>query len=128
MTLVTAPGARLTAVQLRERLGISAAAVSGAVRYLETVHLVRRLPHEGSRREVYEVADGTGWYTASLRATAAYDAIGALLPEGVAAATAIGAADVAGRLDETARFFAFVRSQLPALLEEWEAIREQPPG
>ncbi|HEY0375188.1 MAG TPA: MarR family transcriptional regulator [Amnibacterium sp.] len=128
MTLVTAPGARLTAVELRERLGISAAAVSGAVRYLETVHMVRRLPHERSRREVYEVADGTGWYTASLRATPVYDAIGALVPEGVAVATAAGAADVAARLDETARFFAFVRARLPVLLEEWEAIRQQPPG
>jgi hypothetical protein len=128
MTLVTAPGARLTAVELRERLGISAGAVSGAVRYLETVHMVRRLPHERSRREVYEVPDGAGWYTASLRATAVYDAIGALLPEGVAAATSSGAADVAHRLAETARFFAFVRERLPALLTEWEAVREHPPG
>jgi hypothetical protein len=43
-------------------------------------------------------------------------------------ATAAGAADVAARLDETARFFAFVRARLPVLLEEWEAIRQQPPG
>jgi hypothetical protein len=128
MTLVTAEGARLTAAELRERLGISAGAVSGAVRYLETVHMIRRLPHERSRREVYEVPDGAGWYTASLRATPVYDAIAALLPEGVAAATADGAVDVAARLEETARFFAFVRERLPMVLTEWEALREHPPG
>jgi hypothetical protein len=127
MTLVTAPNARLTTVELRDRLGISAGAVSGAVRYLETVHMVRRLPHEGSRREVYEVPEGAGWYTASLRATAVYDAIGGLLPEGIATATANGDAEIAARLDETARFFAFVRARLPALLEEWEAVRADPP-
>jgi DNA-binding transcriptional regulator GbsR (MarR family) len=124
MALIAAPGARATAEELRERLGVSAGAVSGAVRYLESVNMVRRLPHERSRREVYEVLEGNGWYTASLRATTVYDAIGELLPDGVAAAKRIGADDVADRLDEMGRFFAFLRARLPALLDEWQAIRD----
>ena len=124
MTLIAAPGARLTAEELRGRMGVSAGAVSGAVRYLEAVNMMRRLPHQGSRREVYEVLEGNGWYTASLRATVVYDAIGSLVPEGLAAAREAGADDVAARLDEMGRFFAFLRARLPALLEEWEAVRD----
>jgi hypothetical protein len=124
MTLIAAPGARLTAEELRGRLGVSAGAVSGAVRYLEGVNMVRRLPHERSRREVYEVLEGNGWYTASLRATAVYDAVGALVPDGVAAARQSGADDVADRLDEMGRFFAFLKARLPALLDEWKALRD----
>jgi DNA-binding transcriptional regulator GbsR (MarR family) len=124
MTLIAAPDARLTAGELRERLGVSAGAVSGAVRYLEVVNMVRRLPHQGSRREVYEVLEGNGWYTASLRASAVYDAIGELVPDGVSAARESGAEDVADRLDEMGRFFAFIRARLPALLDEWQAFRD----
>jgi DNA-binding transcriptional regulator GbsR (MarR family) len=124
MTLIAAPGARLTAEELRARLGVSAGAVSGAVRYLEAVNMVRRLPHERSRREVYEVLEGNGWYTASLRATAVYDAIGELLPDGVAAARRSGADDVADRLDEMGRFFTFLKARLPALLDEWQTLRD----
>jgi DNA-binding transcriptional regulator GbsR (MarR family) len=127
ITLTTAPDRGLTAGELRGRLGVSAAAVSGAVRYLELVGMVRRLPQQGSRREVYEVLEGNGWYTASLRATAVYDAIGLLVSDGVAAARETGAEDVARRLDEMGRFFAFIRARLPALLDEWETIRDAGP-
>ncbi|HEY8318123.1 MAG TPA: MarR family transcriptional regulator [Amnibacterium sp.] len=126
ITLTTAAEGGLTADALRGRLGVSAAAISGAIRYLEVVGMVRRLPHQRSRREVYEVLEGSGWYTASLRATAVYDAIGAIVPDGVAAAREAGAADVADRLDEMGRFFAFIRTRLPALIEEWEAVRDTP--
>ncbi len=68
--------------------------------------------------------EGSGWYTASLRATAVYDAIGAIVPDGVATAREVGAEDVAERLDEMGRFFAFIRARLPALIEEWEAVRD----
>ena len=128
ITLTTAPEGGLTAGALRGRLGVSAAAISGAIRYLEVVGMVRRLPQQGSRREVYEVLEGSGWYTASLRATAVYDAIGAIVPDGVAAAREAGAGDIAERLDEMGRFFAFIRARLPALIEEWEAVRDAPEG
>jgi hypothetical protein len=42
----------------------------------------------------------------------------------VAAATRSGATDVAERLDEMGRFFAFLKARLPALLDEWAALRD----
>ena len=57
--------------------------------------------------------EGSGWYTASLRATAVYDAIGAIVPDSIATGREVGAEDVAERLDEMGRFFAFIRAQLP---------------
>ncbi len=41
MALIAAPEGGYTASQLGERLGVSAAAVSGAVRYLQQLHFVQ---------------------------------------------------------------------------------------
>ena len=56
---------RLTAAELAERLQISAAAVSSAVRYL-TGDLVRREREPGSRRDRYVIHHDL-WYEAILR-------------------------------------------------------------
>ena len=47
MALMMSPDAALTAAELKDRLGISSGAVSGAVKYLETVGMVRRRAHRG---------------------------------------------------------------------------------
>ena len=44
MALVGSPDEGYTAAELAERLGVSAAAVSGAVRYLQSIHIIHRLP------------------------------------------------------------------------------------
>ncbi len=118
MSLMVAPKAALTAGELRERLGVSAAAVSGAVGYLERVGMVRRLAHSGSRKELYELPEHD-WYTATLRSMPVYDAIVGLLPETIAAARAADAEGVAERLAEMHDFFEFLRARLPQLLIEW---------
>ena len=43
MALVGSPDEGYSAAELGERLGVSAAAVSGAVRYLQTIRIVRRM-------------------------------------------------------------------------------------
>ncbi len=53
----------LTSAELSERLRISPAAVSGAVRYLARQHMVSREREPGSRRERYRV-HGDQWYEA----------------------------------------------------------------
>ncbi len=53
----------LTSAELSERLTISPAAVSGAVRYLARQHMVSREREPGSRRERYRV-HGDQWYEA----------------------------------------------------------------
>ncbi|MGB8385892.1 MAG: MarR family transcriptional regulator [Dermatophilaceae bacterium] len=62
LALLTATDdARLTASELGEALHASPAAISGAVRYLEQVNLVRRTRHRGSRRDHF-VLEGDIWY------------------------------------------------------------------
>ncbi|HXW84375.1 MAG TPA: MarR family transcriptional regulator, partial [Candidatus Binataceae bacterium] len=58
--LVTDSG-RLTAAELAERLRISAAAVSGSVRYLMQVNLASREREPGSRRDFYRVHANVWW-------------------------------------------------------------------
>lgn len=53
----------LTSAELGERLRISPAAVSGAVRYLAQQHMVSREREPGSRRERYRVHSNQ-WYEA----------------------------------------------------------------
>lgn len=54
MALVAAPDGGYTAAQIGERLGVSAAAVSGAVRYLQQLHFIQRRARPGERRDHYE--------------------------------------------------------------------------
>ncbi|WP_022882415.1 GbsR/MarR family transcriptional regulator [Gryllotalpicola ginsengisoli] len=122
MALMVSTDGALTAAELRERLGVSAAAVSGAVTYLESLGMLRRLPHAGTRRDRYELP-AEAWYTASLRSTPVYDAIRALLPDAIAAARSESADAAAERLAEMQEFFEFLRARMPQLLEEWRARR-----
>ncbi|MCL2514436.1 MAG: MarR family transcriptional regulator [Microbacteriaceae bacterium] len=122
MTLMVSPDAALTAAELTARLGVSPAAVSGAVKYLETLAMLRRRAAPGSRRELYELPE-QAWYTATLRQPPFYDAITSLLPEGIAVAQAADASGPASRLLEMQQFFAFVRTRLPELYAEWVATR-----
>ena len=127
MAVMLSPDAALTAAELKARLGVSSAAVSGAVNYLETLGMLGRRPAPGSRRELYELP-AEAWYTATLRSTPGYDAIAALLPEGIATAEASGAAGSAARLAEMREFFEFLRARMPLLLEEWLAERGSAPS
>src|SRR4051812_10240662 len=53
--LLVTEGGALTSAELSDSLKISAAAVSGAVRYLVPLHMVRRTREPGARRETYRV-------------------------------------------------------------------------
>ena len=61
MTMMSAEETSLTAGDLAERLGVSAAAISGAVRYLMQMGFVVREPAPGSRRDRYRLPDQP-WY------------------------------------------------------------------
>jgi DNA-binding transcriptional regulator GbsR (MarR family) len=123
MALTVAEGEGMTAAEIGERLEISAAAVSGAVRYLLTVAMVRRVPQAGSRRDLYELPDNS-WYTASLAKNPLYDAIIGLT-DAAEAAAGDAAEPAAVRIAEMAEFFRFVRRRLPELLVEWEESRTE---
>jgi len=111
----------LTAGDLAERLQVSPAAISGAVRWLTQMHLLTRAREPGARRDHYRMRDDQ-WYEATVFKTAALRRFEDVLAEGVAL---LGADTPAGRrLEETQEFFAFFRAELPALLERFRATRD----
>lgn len=111
----------LTAGDLAERLQVSPAAISGAVRWLTQMHLLTRAREPGARRDHYRMRDDQ-WYEATVFKTAALRRFEDVLAEGV---QHVGPDTPAGRrLQETRDFFAFFRAELPALLERWRATRQ----
>jgi DNA-binding transcriptional ArsR family regulator len=122
VALLTADSGRLTAAELAERLQVSPAAISGAVRYLIQVNLIDREREPGSRRDVYGVS-GDIWYEAVLRREPMFNRWRASLREGI---DVVGADTPAGeRLTETLAFFVFMQQETPALLERWRARRAE---
>ena len=118
--LMVTDSGRLTAAELSELLGASPAAISGAVRYLEHVGMIRREREPGSRRDVYLLLDDL-WYEISFArdpllarwANAAQEGIKILGPE-----TPAGR-----RLADSHDFFVFLQAELPAMLKRWRAHR-----
>ncbi|HEX6365510.1 MAG TPA: MarR family transcriptional regulator [Agromyces sp.] len=123
MALLVAEAGGLTASELSERLGVSAAAISGAVRYLSQIGILHRVPQPGSRRDRWEFLDDA-WYTALMAKSPVYGVIAEL---GDRAADAIGDdSDVgAARAREMARFYRFINGRMPDLMREWEELRER---
>jgi DNA-binding transcriptional regulator GbsR (MarR family) len=120
LALVVSEDGALTAAEHSDALGASAAAVSGAVRYLQTVGFIHRVSQPGSRCDRYALPDDP-WYVATLRQNPVYERLanlsGALageLPEDSAARA---------RARETADFYRFLTRRIPQLLDEWEAER-----
>jgi DNA-binding transcriptional regulator GbsR (MarR family) len=118
--LLATDSGRLTAAELSAHLQISPAAVSGAVRYLIQTSLISREREPGSRRDVYRLHDDE-WYEAIYRREALLARWERAVREG---AEAVGTDTPAGRrLADTASFFAFLQTEMPAMLERWRARR-----
>lgn len=119
MALVTSPDGELTAEQIGQNLGISPAAVSGAVRYLRSVQVVRAASIPGTRRRSYTLAPK--WYTITLSRSTMYgelqEMVGLLPP-------AIGPQTPAGqRVQEMADFYAYLSRRFPEILQEWIELK-----
>ncbi|MDN0198237.1 MarR family transcriptional regulator [Streptomyces sp. S.PNR 29] len=120
--LLASDSGTLTSAELGERLRISPAAVSGAVRYLAQVHLVSREREPGSRRERYRVHSDQ-WYEAITNREAIIKRWEDALREGV---TSLGAETPAGRrLAETLAFFEFIEKDVAEMMERWRVHRER---
>ncbi|MEU5213588.1 MarR family transcriptional regulator [Streptomyces sp. NPDC020742] len=112
----------LTSAELGERLQISPAAVSGAVRYLSQVDMVSREREPGSRRDRYRVHSDQ-WYEALARRENVLTRWESTLRDGV---ESLGKASPAGRrLNETLVFFDFLQKELPVMLERWREYRDE---
>ena len=109
-----------TAAELAETLGVSPAAVSGAVRYLLQVQLITREREPGERRDHYRATNDT-WYEAVARRDAILARWEQDLEEGI---KAVGPDTPAGdRLEETRRFYAFLRAEMTRIMDDWQAQR-----
>jgi DNA-binding transcriptional regulator GbsR (MarR family) len=120
-TMMTADEDSLTAADLAERLGVSAAAVSGAVRYLTNIGMINREPVPGSRRDRYRLP-ANPWYQTSLLEQELFKALIALCNDGIAAvgseATPAGA-----KIVEMRDYLRFLETELPRLLDRWNEVR-----
>lgn len=116
LALMSSETGRLTSAELTEELGVSAAAVSGAIKYLALVGFVRVLTEPGGRRHVYSLGD-TPWYTASLRAAPRFHENEVRMREAASALRSRPGASA--RIEELADFYAFMGDRLPQLLDEW---------
>ncbi|MEU5721269.1 MarR family transcriptional regulator [Micromonospora sp. NPDC047738] len=111
----------LTAAEIGERLGVSAAAVSGAVRYLTQFAMLVREPVKGSRRDRYRMPDNP-WYEATITKTALYKNFIDIANGGVDAL--LGRDTPAGeRVAEMRDFFLFVQGELDTMGDRWRAWR-----
>lgn len=107
---------QLTAAELAERLQISPAAVSGAVRYLTQIGMIHRGREPGARRDHFSIGDEQ-WYEIVGKKDNAYLRLADVLDEGV---DAVGSDTLAAdRIAETRDFFAFLAKELPLLVQRF---------
>jgi DNA-binding transcriptional regulator GbsR (MarR family) len=109
----------LTAAEIARELASSAAAVSGAVRYLQLVGFVSRIPVSGSRRDRYAIVKS--WYAMTMTNVAVYEQVSSAAAEG--ADTLPEGSAARARVLEMSDFFAFVQTRLVELMNEWEQRR-----
>lgn len=120
MALTVTEQAGLTAAELADTLAVSAAAISGAVRYLQTIGIIRRVSQSASRRDRYELP--ADWYALLVRNSPIYSALADQADQGLAAVGDPGS-PATERLRDMAGFYRFLQGRLPQLIGEWEAVR-----
>ena len=118
--LLAAESGSLTAREIAERLGVSPAAVSGAVNYLTQTKMVTRIREPGERVDRYSVGDDN-WFEGLMSRTDSIDKMTEWLAKGSAALPDGSAAQA--RMDETRDFFDYVRREMPLMVDRWRESR-----
>jgi DNA-binding transcriptional regulator GbsR (MarR family) len=113
---------RMTAAEIGTALGVSPAAVSGAVKYLDGVGMVRRERERGSRRDVF-VVDDEAWHDTLLQADSIYRPMIAALTQGI---EELGPGDPArSRLIVSRSFMEFLLEELRDINDRWTVRRRE---
>ncbi|KDN21771.1 GbsR/MarR family transcriptional regulator [Amycolatopsis rifamycinica] len=113
-TLLVSESGRMTAAELADALKASTGGVSGAVRYLVQVRLIRTEREPGSRRHAYVV--DSSWYESTVSANPFLDRGEADLREGIAI---LGDSPAADRLTETLELIHFLREETREMMRRW---------
>ncbi|MEU2792512.1 MarR family transcriptional regulator [Streptomyces sp. NPDC007100] len=120
--LLASDSGALTSADLSERLQISPAAVSGAIRYLVQVGMVRREREPGTRRDRYRLQNEL-WYETLGKRDHMLTRWEGVLREG---AKSLGPGTPAGaRVAETVAFFEFMQGELAMMLDRWREYRDE---
>ena len=115
--LLTTEDGRLTASQLASLLGVSPAGVSGAVRYLTQVRMIRRERERGSRRDVFVVMDDA-WHDVLMQKDQIYAPILRALLD---AREAVGESTRAGaRMQLSVEFLEFIQHEMDGIAQRWD--------
>lgn len=120
-TLMAADERSLSAGELAERLGVSPAAISGAVRYLTHLQMVAREPVPGSRRDRYRLVDDS-WYEVTIAKMTLIKTLADAAGQGADAAggpQTIAGARLAGMRD----FYNWVQENMPGMLLQWAEVK-----
>jgi DNA-binding MarR family transcriptional regulator len=117
---------RLTAAEIAEKLQVSPAAVSGAVRYLTQFNLIRREREPGSRRDHF-VVESDSWYEAVVNRDEVILRWQASAKEGI---EVLGPDTPAGRrMAESLVFFEFIHGELREMVAKWQKAKaDRPPS
>jgi hypothetical protein len=122
VTLLASEAGQQTAGELADLLLVSPAAISGAVRVLIQLGLIRREREPGSRRDIFRVEEDV-WYHVIDRRLTALARWGDHLGTGL---TAVGTDTVAGaRLADMVDFFDFLREEMPIMMNRWRDRRKK---
>ncbi|MBS2937804.1 winged helix-turn-helix transcriptional regulator [Nocardioides sp. J2M5] len=113
---------RMTSAELSGALGISPAAVSGAIKFLTQVGFVHRERERGTRRDVY-VVDDDAWHGAMVQKDSAYAPMLKALDDGLAGLPDDSPARP--RLVLMREFLAFVSSEMDGIAARWEVRRRE---
>jgi DNA-binding transcriptional regulator GbsR (MarR family) len=120
MALVGSPDEGYTAAELADRLGVSPAAVSAAVRYLQSMRIIQRISRPGDRRDRYDLADDA-WGGVVTGNSPLYARLADLMDR-IADDNADAPVSVE-RARSTADFLRFLAERMPQLVTEWEEQR-----
>lgn len=116
---------RYTAAELARGLGVSLAAISGAVRHLVQLGYLARERIPGHRTDTYHVYDEDVWGSIILQNDRVLEGYEQVAAEG---ADLLGDTPGGRRLRETADFFEFMRTEQPRIIERWHERRRMVRG
>lgn len=125
MAMTAADEKSLTAGELAERLEVSPAAISGAVRYLIQLRLLVREPVPGSRRDHYRMPDDP-WYEATAIKGDFFRHFRGIAEQAMEALGGPGTPSGA-RVADMRDFFIFMEGELDGLMAKWHARRQVAP-
>jgi DNA-binding transcriptional regulator GbsR (MarR family) len=121
--LYTTDAESMTAAELAQRLDVSLAAISAAVRFLAPAGIIVRERPAGQRQDRFRVDDDV-WLNIMRQRETALAKWQEQIRDGV---EVTGRDSRAGRrLDESLAFFDFMRSELTDMLARWEARPGRP--